>query len=233
MDKIIATIILSVAVTILMAPSALAQKPDRGTPANAGVCDELYDKTPGLHGLCVAFCQAQGHPNILAATTAQDIHALEDAAPPGRIWATYNRMKKAGDPPMPCINPPTATDPCPCWAEAELAEIDGTMWDGTPSSSDMCYDNTSPDLPMVFAMEFQRAADPNDEMTTFAQIIDTSISQQCDFNRIRNLPDDGTELGGGTEYITLTVLKGTLTTGELAACTASLRDFQANSGFCP
>ncbi len=240
MDKIIATIILSVAVTILVAPSTLAKKPDRDTAANESVCDVLHEATPGLHGLCVAFCEVQDHPNILAAITEQDIHALEDAAPSGRILANYNKKKdranNPADPDMPCMNPTTVTDPCPCWAEAELAEIDGIMWDGTASSSDwtgetdgrMCYDNTSPDFPIVFAYEVQRAADdPLDDMTTVAQTIDTSISQQCVFNRVRNLP------GGATKYITLTVDKGTLTAGELAACTASLRDFQANSEFCP
>lgn len=234
MEKIIATIILSVAVTILMAPSTLAQKPDGETPANEGVCDVLHEATPGLYGLCVAFCEVQDHPNILAATTAQEIHALEDAAPSGRILANYNKKKKGNDPPMPCMNTTTVTDPCPCWAEAELAEIDGIMWDGTASSSDsswetdgrMCYDSTSPDRAIVFALEAQRAANPIDDISTVAQIIDIPTVQYCAFNRIRNGPN------GSTDTIALTVDKGTLTAGELAACTASLRDFQANSGFC-
>jgi len=235
MEKIIASIILSVAVTILMAPSALAQKPDGETPANASVCDVLHEATPGLHGLCVAFCEVQDHPNILAAITEQEIHALEDAAPSGRLLANYNKKKKAGDPDMPCMNTTTVTDPCPCWAEAELAEIDGVMWDGTASSSDSrwepdgrwCYDITSSESTNIFALEAQRAADRLDDISTVAQIADTSVSQQCAFNRIRNGHD------GITTAITLTVDKGTLTAGELAACTASLRDFQVNSGFCP
>ncbi len=237
MDNIIAKIILSVAVTILMAPSALAQKPDRETPANASVCDVLllHEATPGLHGLCVAFCEVQGHPNILAAITKQDIRALEDAAPSGRILANYDRKKTDNDPDMPCMNPTTVTDPCPCWAEAELAEIDGIMWDGTASSSDdrwetggrMCHDSSSEDRSNVFAYEVQRAADPLDDIMSVAQAMDSSASQQCRFVRLKN------GLDGASNATSLTVDEGTLTAGELAACTASLRDFQANSEFCP
>ncbi len=232
MEKIIATIILSVAVTILMAPSTLAQTPDGETPANEGVCDELQGATPGLHGLCVAFCEAQDHSDVLVAITEQEMHALEDAAPSGRILANYNKKKKEGDPAMPCITVARVTDPCPCWGEAELAEIDGLMWDGTASSSDVtsetdgrrCWDGTSPIHQNVFAFEVHREA----QMTTVAQILDApSVSLQlCRFNRIRNGPN------GTSTAITLTVGTGSLTAVELAACTASLRDFQANSGFC-
>ncbi len=37
---------------------AVAQTPDGETPANEGVCDELLIATPGLYGLCVAYCEA-------------------------------------------------------------------------------------------------------------------------------------------------------------------------------
>jgi len=233
MEKIIATIILSVAVTILMAPSTLAKTPDGETPANEDVCDELQGATPGLYGLCVAFCEAQDHANILVATTEQEIHALEDAAPSGRILANYNKKRKKGDPAMPCMNTTTVTDPCPCWAEAELAEIDGVMWDGSPSNSGdinepdghRCVDYTSLNYANVFASEARRTAD----MSTSAQSIDAPDLgyQMCRFIRVRNAPD------GESTAITLTVGEQTLTAREVAACTASLRNFQANSGFCP
>lgn len=44
---------------ILFYSPAFAQTPDGETPANEGVCDELIGLTPGLYGLCVAFCEAQ------------------------------------------------------------------------------------------------------------------------------------------------------------------------------
>ncbi len=33
--------------------------PDGETPAHEGVCDVLIGQTPGLYGLCIAFCEAQ------------------------------------------------------------------------------------------------------------------------------------------------------------------------------
>ncbi len=235
MEKIIATIILSVAVTIVMAPSTLAKTPDGETPANEGVCDELQGATPGLYGLCVAFCEAQDHADVLVATTEQEILALEDAAPSGRLLANYNKKRKEGDPAMPCMPVTSVTEPCPCWGETELAEIDGLMWDGSASSSDIieepdgrrCLDLDYPSLnySSVFALEARREAD----MSTTAQSIDVPNSgvQLCIFQRIRNGP------GGSSTAITLTVGEGTLTAGEVAACSVSLRNFQANSGFCP
>ena len=44
---------------ILFTGTLYAQTPDGETPANEGVCDELMFYTPGLYGLCVAFCEAQ------------------------------------------------------------------------------------------------------------------------------------------------------------------------------
>ena len=44
---------------LLVTGTATGQTPDGDTPANEGVCDELIGATPGLYGLCVAFCEAQ------------------------------------------------------------------------------------------------------------------------------------------------------------------------------
>ena len=43
----------------LLSVSAHAQTPDGLAPVNEGVCDDLIGGTPGLYGLCVAFCEAQ------------------------------------------------------------------------------------------------------------------------------------------------------------------------------
>ena len=51
--------LLLVSVLVLVAATGYAQTPDGETPANEGVCDELIGLTPGLYGLCVAFCEAQ------------------------------------------------------------------------------------------------------------------------------------------------------------------------------
>ena len=39
--------------------SANALTPDGETLANEGVCDVLQGGSPGLYGLCVAYCEAQ------------------------------------------------------------------------------------------------------------------------------------------------------------------------------
>ncbi len=70
--------------------------PDGFPPANEGVCDDLTTATPGLFGLCVAFCEAQDcDPDL----TADDPFA---SCKPGsqKVLAQYNKRKGAGDPDM-------------------------------------------------------------------------------------------------------------------------------------
>ena len=87
--------------------SAVASTPDGETPANEGVCNVLQGGTPGLYGLCVAYCEAQ------------DLDIVGDKETPNnKILANYRRKMAVDDPDMPCIQVP-----CPCWSEAELAAI--------------------------------------------------------------------------------------------------------------
>ena len=103
-----------------MGQSALAQTSDGETPANEGICDPLTDDgvTQGLYGLCIAFCEAQDHADILTAITDGDYDALLDAAPSGKILANYNAKKTDNDPAMPCVT--IDNDSCPCWSEDEF-----------------------------------------------------------------------------------------------------------------
>ncbi len=129
MIKLFTTLISCVAVAILMAPSALAKKPDRVMPANEGVCDGLKGFPSGLYGLCVAFCEAQDHAAISVPITEEDLEALQEGVPSGRILANYYRKKKTGDPHMPCIK---VEEPCPCWDSAEFdqATLSGPVVNG-------------------------------------------------------------------------------------------------------
>jgi hypothetical protein len=90
---------------------AVAQTPDGETPANEGVCDVLIGATPGLYGLCNAYCEAQ------------DLDTFEKNPPNEKILANYRKKMNAGDPDMPCIQVP-----CPCWSQEEIDSItaDGT-----------------------------------------------------------------------------------------------------------
>ncbi len=85
---------------------AVAQTPDGETPANEGVCDGLQGATPGLFGLCNAYCEAQ------------DLDDFEKEPPRTKILANYRKKMKAGDPDMPCIQAP-----CACVSQDELNEM--------------------------------------------------------------------------------------------------------------
>lgn len=88
-----------------------ALTPDGETPANEGVCDVLKaNATPGLYGLCVAYCEAQ------------DLDLVGDKETPNnKILANYRKKMQAGDPDMPCIQVP-----CPCWSAEQLANVGAT-----------------------------------------------------------------------------------------------------------
>ncbi|MGI9330887.1 MAG: hypothetical protein ACR2QB_09255, partial [Gammaproteobacteria bacterium] len=69
------------------------------------VCDGLIGGTPGLYGLCVAYCEAQ------------DLNEFDKRPPSEKILANYEKKMKEGDPDMPCVKTETA---CKCWTPAEL-----------------------------------------------------------------------------------------------------------------
>jgi hypothetical protein len=95
---------------------AMALTPDGETPAIEDVCDQLIGGTPGLYGLCVAYCEAQDCDSE-AARSGQCTRT-----PPNEVvLRNYNRKMQPGDPAMPCLAPPTSA--CPCWTEAEVETI--------------------------------------------------------------------------------------------------------------
>jgi hypothetical protein len=121
---------LCLAVGVMVSAPLFAQTPDGETPAEEAICDPLKADgvTKGLYGLCVAFCEAQDHAALSDPITEEELEALADAAPSGRILQNYNKKKQKGDPEMPCIN---IVDVCPCWSSDELASIDGYLPNGT------------------------------------------------------------------------------------------------------
>jgi hypothetical protein len=106
--------IMTMAACILLCSGAvLAQgTPDGETPAEESVCDDLVYATPGLYGLCVAFCEAQDcEPDY----NADD--PFEHCTPASlKLLDQYNRIKEPTDPSMPCLRVP-----CPCYDEEDLA----------------------------------------------------------------------------------------------------------------
>lgn len=91
----------------IMGNTAVANTPDGETPANEFVCNALQGGSPGLYGLCVAYCEAQ------------DLDIIGDKETPNnKILTNYRKKMQAGDPDMPCLQ-----TPCSCWTQAELDAI--------------------------------------------------------------------------------------------------------------
>ena len=103
----------------MVSGTANALTPDGETPANEGVCDAVQGASPGLYGLCVAYCEAQ------------DLDTFNKQPPSTKILDNYNKKKQAGDPDMPCVSPVG----CPCWNDAELASIQGVACSGGSDTS--------------------------------------------------------------------------------------------------
>lgn len=88
-----------------------------GPKADRGVCDELEGGTPGLHGLCVAYCEAQDLGDPVKAESKKSSLSL---------LLAYERKRGPDDPDMPCMGtsgdrgtPPPAVQ-CGCWTIDDL-----------------------------------------------------------------------------------------------------------------
>ena len=97
-----------VAMVGLSSNDAMAVTADGVTPANEGVCDSLQGSTPGLFGLCVAYCEAQ------------DLDDIDKEPPSSKILANYRKKMNEGDPDMPCVQVS-----CPCFSSDDLATMTG------------------------------------------------------------------------------------------------------------
>ena len=129
-----------VILTLWVMPAG-SQTPDGQTPAEEAVCDPLKASgvTPGLYGLCIAFCEAQDW----------ETDCLNDPETCGqsgaRLLQNYNQRKQPTDPSMPCLV--TASE-CPCWNGEEGAISGGNtladVWVANAPSlcddDDLCSD---------------------------------------------------------------------------------------------
>jgi hypothetical protein len=94
--------------------------PDGLTPAEEDVCDDLKNGTPGLYGLCVAFCEAHDSdcvPDYSLENPYRDCKKRDR-----NILDKYRQKMGDGDPDMPCL-PSAGEDPefaCPCWNQEDL-----------------------------------------------------------------------------------------------------------------
>ena len=73
--------------------TAVAKTPDGQTPAEETVCDVLQSGTPGLYGLCIAYCEAQDLNDI----NFDDLENSKKSAPHRRILENYQKKMQPGD----------------------------------------------------------------------------------------------------------------------------------------
>lgn len=181
--------LLTLCILAAFAGSAVAQTPDGETPANEGVCDELIGATPGLYGLCVAFCEAQDHASVSDPITEEELEILADSAPAGRILTNYNRKKTAADPDMPCIK---VEEPCPCWDSAEFEDAlvarqfgNCHRWNGPIHNGAYIqnYDNPPFDYRIVYAVEHQHGG----TYGNFPQCFYQCQGPECNISRFFNV----------------------------------------------
>ncbi|KPK61373.1 MAG: hypothetical protein AMJ59_02895 [Gammaproteobacteria bacterium SG8_31] len=84
-------------------------------PRSEGICGDLQGGTPGLYGLCVAFCEAQELGS--APNSKQSAFSL---------LAAYESKRAPDDPDMPCLDSGSSNKPqppaaeCRCWTADEL-----------------------------------------------------------------------------------------------------------------
>ncbi len=101
---------------------------------NRGVCNELQGGTPGLYGLCVAFCEAQRcEPDLSLSDPFQSCRPSAQ-----RLLDQYNRRKGAEDPAMPCVQ---QAEPCPCWSTQEIAGLRHPQQDDRTSCMNTASDS--------------------------------------------------------------------------------------------
>ena len=84
---------------------------------NEGVCDDLKSFGNGLHGLCVAFCEAQDCTATLDLSTGELSFPKNCRSSSERTLAKFKARAGDDGPPMPCVN---ETGGCACWTEAEI-----------------------------------------------------------------------------------------------------------------
>jgi hypothetical protein len=101
-------------VTALVIPISASAQTDTETPANEEVCDDLMFASPGLYGLCVAFCEAQDcQPDFSSDDPFEQCHPSSP-----KLLEAYDKRKGEDDPEMPCVQ-----TGCPCWSPEELADL--------------------------------------------------------------------------------------------------------------
>ncbi len=210
--------VLFVSLLTLGGTMAQAQTPDGLTPAVETVCDPLKANgiTPGLYGLCVAFCEAQDWDTRLSLPPA-DREPLDLDPPSGRILANYNKKKTATDPDMPCYlsddeNPEEAT--CPCYTAEELDTIDGEIPQFNFDGNFACTDIGAPPGGNQILLWEEATDETHIHEATSLELPDREV-YQCAYYNNEPFP---------VIQRTASFAKGTLTVEQSRVCNELLRE---------
>lgn len=193
--------------------TATAYTPDGETPAVETVCDPLTAEgvSQGLYGLCLAFCEAQDIASEDYPITDEELAILQGTPPSGNILNAYNTLKIASDPDMPCI---VVDSICPCWAEEELAAIDGMISGGTGFPD--C--NIQPEVGLAIAAEVEVIGElQQQQLSILAAARNTEGFRRCEYRNNQVSP---------TEKRFLEV-----TPGQAAVCQQQVTDHCSMLGF--
>ena len=123
MNKVINVLSVCTLFLLLAGGNAPAKTPDGATPAEETVCDDLRDATPGLYGLCVAFCEAQD----CEVDWSGGDPSFADCRPSSRkLFENYEKKRGPDGPEMPCAVQPDVTTGgagggCPCYSQEDLS----------------------------------------------------------------------------------------------------------------
>lgn len=172
--------IVSMALIALAAPAAFAQTPDGETPAVETICDPLlHNASPGLFGLCVAYCEAKdcnSNPVAVAQCQAENpgdpwgVHSCGC----GRLLDNYNRKRQAGDPEMPCIQ-----ESCPCFdAEFlanELSAVTVCIDTSVPRREQTLVNGSDSDGCRAIAQTFRTFGNAGNSIAVVCQAVDNDI----------------------------------------------------------
>jgi hypothetical protein len=105
MRKISLFVLIFSFIAIFSMPLSAAGTTVGAAPATKGFCGGLKAPgiTPGLYGLCVAYCEAGANSE--------------------RVLDNYNRKRTGSDPAMPCLEVKAATLDCVCWNTLTMEDI--------------------------------------------------------------------------------------------------------------
>lgn len=194
------------AYAILIFVAALAEGQP---PVNEGVCDELMGSTPGLYGLCVAFCEAQ---DCELDFDLED--PFENCTPSSpKLLDIYSKKRQPGDPDMPCLQ-----QPCPCWTQEEL---DGLRFPRVVDDVQCILDGNAP--PSFVNVDLWQVVNSGELFNTLVYTAEVIFGEGPPRCRLLDVCQDGDCLQVRRQF--------SVGPGQLAACEEQLRQAGAERGF--